>query len=58
MNKVEIHPENESRSLEFKSKLPKFQSLIKTCIAFANGSGGRVMIGIEDNTRRIIGITE
>src|SRR3972149_11304862 len=58
MNKIEVYPERESRSLEFKSKLPKFQSLIKTCIAFANGSGGRVMIGIEDNTRRIIGITE
>ena len=58
MNKVEIYPERESKSLEFKVKLPKLQSLIKTCIAFANGSGGRIIIGIEDNTRKIIGIIE
>ena len=58
MNKIEVYPERESKSLEFKAKLPKFQSLIKTCIAFANGSGGSIMIGVEDNTRRIIGITE
>jgi ATP-dependent DNA helicase RecG len=58
MNKIEVHPEKESKSLEFKAKLPNFQSLTKTCIAFANGSGGRIIIGVEDNTRRIIGIAE
>jgi len=58
MNKIELYPERESKSLEFKVKLPKFQSLIKTCIAFANGSGGNIIIGIEDDTRKIIGVTE
>lgn len=52
MNKIEVHPKKESKSLEFKAKLPNFQSLIKTCIAFANGSGGRIVIGVEDNTRK------
>jgi len=58
MSAIEIYPERESKSLEFKIKLPKFLSLIKTCIAFANGSGGRIIIGIENETRKIVGIAE
>ena len=51
-----IYPERESKSLEFKSKLPNFRNLIKTCVAFANGIGGKIIIGIEDKTRKIIGV--
>ena len=58
MGKIQIYPEKESKSLEFKEKLPNFQSLIKTCIAFANGSGGSIIIGIQDKTRKIIGIND
>lgn len=36
--------------------LPTFSQLIKTCIAFANGVGGKIIIGVEDKTREIIGI--
>lgn len=53
-----IYPERESKSLELKSLVPKFEALIKTCIAFANGAGGQIVIGVEDQTRYIIGITE
>jgi len=53
-----IFPEQESKLLEFKSKTPKFDSLIKTCIAFANASGGRIIIGIDDVTRKVIGISD
>ncbi|MGA8165414.1 MAG: ATP-binding protein [Waddliaceae bacterium] len=50
--------ERESKVLELKSSLPKFETLIKTCIAFANGVGGRIVIGVEDATREICGIDE
>lgn len=53
-----IYPERESKHLEFKSKIPKFHHLVKTCVAFANGSGGRIVIGIDDYTHEIIGITD
>ena len=53
-----IYQERESKHLEFKSSLPKFISLIKTCIAFANGNGGRIIIGVDDQTRKIIGISD
>ena len=53
-----IYPGRESRHLEFKSKLPSFAQLVKTCVAFANGSGGQIIIGIQDATREIIGIDD
>ena len=51
-----IFPGRESKLIEFKSQLPKFEVLIKTCIAFANAAGGRIIIGVEDKTHEIIGI--
>lgn len=52
------YPERESKTLEFKSKLPTFHNLIKTCVAFANGVGGKIVIGVDDKTRAIVGINE
>jgi ATP-dependent DNA helicase RecG len=53
-----IYPYRESKILEFKALPPKFETLIKTCIAFANTAGGKIIIGIEDTSREIIGIDE
>lgn len=53
-----IFPERESKLLEFKSKVTDFVALIKTSIAFANAAGGRIVIGVDDKTREIIGISE
>ncbi len=52
------YPERESKTLEFKSKLPQFNALVKTCVGFANGFGGKIVIGIDDKTRKIIGISD
>ncbi|MDF1655625.1 MAG: ATP-binding protein [Coxiellaceae bacterium] len=54
----DIYPERESKTLEFKSKLPSLQTLIKTCVAFANTAGGSIIIGIEDQSRKIIGASD
>lgn len=51
-----IYPERESKTLEFKSRLPNFHNLVKTCVAFANGIGGKIVIGVEDKTREILGV--
>ena len=53
-----IFEERESRNLEFKSLLPNFHSLIKTCVAFANGMGGKIVIGVDDKTREVIGVND
>ncbi len=53
-----FHPERESKNLEFKSNLPQFNALIKTCVAFANGFGGQIVIGVDDQSRQILGIND
>ena len=39
----------ESKTLEFKRELPKGKHLAQTVIAFANGAGGELLIGVADN---------
>ena len=55
---VHIHPERESKTLEFKQSLPNFSALIKTCVAFANTAGRQIIIGIDDETRQVIGVSK
>lgn len=47
--------QGESKTLELKQQLPKGEQLAKTLIAFANTSGGKLVIGVDDE-RRIVGI--
>ncbi len=49
----------ESRNIEFKATLPKdSERYLKTIIAFANTQGGQMIIGIDDRTRKVIGVDE
>lgn len=43
------YPGEESSSLEFKAVLPKGAKLLQTVIAFSNGHGGKIVIGVKDN---------
>ena len=47
----------ESKTLEFKQQLPKGQQIAKTLIAFANSSGGKLIVGVTDD-RQLIGIQD
>ena len=48
----------ESRRLEFKEVFPKGDQVAKTAVAFANGAGGRIVFGVKDSPRQIIGIPD
>ncbi|MCM1122235.1 MAG: putative DNA binding domain-containing protein [Eubacterium sp.] len=49
----------ESKNTEFKVSRPeKSIKYMKSVVAFANGKGGRIVFGIDDNTRTVIGISE
>jgi ATP-dependent DNA helicase RecG len=52
----EILKENEGKTLEFKESIQSLQGIIKTVVAFANTAGGTIVIGVEDKTKKIIGI--
>ncbi|MCD6197188.1 MAG: putative DNA binding domain-containing protein, partial [Deltaproteobacteria bacterium] len=48
----------ENRKLEFKREFPARSNLLKTIVAFANGAGGELILGISDDDRKITGIDE
>ena len=46
----------ESKNVEFKEDLPeKSIKYMKSVVAFANGAGGKIIFGIADKTREVIG---
>ena len=48
----------ESKDLEFKEKLPEdSKKYMKTIVAFSNGDGGRLIIGVNDD-REIVGVDQ
>lgn len=57
MNLLEQIQKGENKSLELKESLPKNESIAKTVIAFSNTSGGKLIIGVNDN-REVKGIDE
>lgn len=47
----------EGKKLEFKEKMPTSDKIMKTAVAFSNGAGGKLIIGVSDNYE-IIGISD
>ena len=55
---IEDIKQGESEVLEFKREFPdKERKVLKTIVAFANGNGGNVVIGVDDETLKIVGIS-
>ena len=49
----------ESKNVEFKVSLPKnSEKYIKTVVAYANTQGGKLIVGVADETREIVGVDE
>ena len=47
----------ESKNIEYKVTVPdKSEKYMKTVVAFANGSGGRIVFGIDDETLKVVGM--
>ena len=46
----------ESETVEFKRTIPKGAGIPRTVAAFANGEGGTIIVGIEDETGEVIGV--
>lgn len=56
---IEEIMQGESKNVEFKVKLPKDSAkYMKTIIAFANTQGGHLIIGVDDETRKVIGVDQ
>lgn len=49
----------ESKNVEFKISLPKDSTkYTKTIIAFANTQGGQLVVGVDDETRKVVGVDD
>ena len=49
--------QGEGKNVEFKVSLPKkSENYIKTIIAFANCQGGKIIIGVDNETREVVGV--
>lgn len=47
----------ESKNVEFKVSRPKdSKKYTKSVVAFANGRGGRIIFGVDDETLKVVGI--
>lgn len=55
MNLLNQIRQGESKTLELKSALPQHNQIAKTVIAFANTSGGKLVIGVDDD-QQIVGL--
>lgn len=48
--------QNESKTLEFKENAASLTSIIKAVIAFANTSGGNIVIGVQNKSKQVVGV--
>lgn len=48
----------EGKTLEFKRELGAAEPFLKTVVAFANTAGGTIVFGVEDRTKRVLGVKE
>jgi ATP-dependent DNA helicase RecG len=53
---VALLSRHEGKTLEFKRDLSSPEGVLKTIVAFANTSGGVILLGVEDRTRKVGGI--
>jgi predicted HTH transcriptional regulator len=58
MDLVDLLKRPEGKTLEFKRELSGPEGLLKTIVAFANTAGGTLLLGVEDRTGHVRGVTE
>lgn len=49
---------SEGKTLEFKRDASSSKQILKTLVAFANSAGGKLVIGVEDRSRNVVGVPD
>ena len=57
MNLTKLLCSPEVKTLEFKRDLSSPEGFLRTAVAFANTAGGTILIGVEDRTRNVRGVS-
>jgi predicted HTH transcriptional regulator len=58
MDIIDLLKRPEGKALEFKRDLSSVDGVLRTLIAFANTAGGTLLIGVEDGTRQVRGVSD
>ena len=58
MDLIDLLRKPEGKTLEFKRDLSSPNPFLRSVVAFSNTSGGTILIGVEDRTRNVRGITD
>jgi predicted HTH transcriptional regulator len=58
MDLAELLQRDEGKTLEFKRDLSSPEKVLQTLIAFANTAGGVLVIGVENRTKRVRGVSD
>ena len=56
MDLVALLSRHQGKTLEFKRDLSSPEGVLKAIVAFANTSGGIIVLGVEDRTRKVKGV--
>ncbi len=54
----ELLRQEEGKTLEFKENTKGLDRIIHTIVAFANTAGGKILIGVKDKTKEIVGLKD
>lgn len=54
----ELLHQEEGKTLEFKENTKSVDRIIHTIIAFANTAGGKILIGVKDKTKEVVGLRD
>ena len=57
MNLAQLLRQPEGKTLDFKRDLSSPTPILRTVVAFANTSGGTILIGVDDTSRDVRGLT-
>lgn len=58
MKLAEILRQPEGKTLEYKRDLSAPTAALRTLVGFANAAGGQLIVGVEDGSRTIVGVSE
>ncbi|MCX5749307.1 MAG: putative DNA binding domain-containing protein [Candidatus Saganbacteria bacterium] len=53
---VELLEQGEGQSVEFEKNIPSDDDIARELVAFSNSDGGRLILGIDDKNKHLIGI--
>ena len=48
----------EGKTLEFKRDVTSPEKILRALVAFANGAGGTLIVGVEDGSKSVVGVTD